>query len=63
MATARPRIMRSHGEFCHRCNAEIAIGEKWYRYDGVRCTDQRKLYHFDTRICYKNIEEARKGKS
>jgi len=53
-----PRIMRGRGEFCHRCHHEIFIGEKWYRYDGVRTTETRKIYHFDSAICYKNISES-----
>ncbi len=51
------RIMRRHGEFCHRCHCEIQIGERWYRDNGVRCTDTRKLYHYDSQVCYKNIEK------
>ena len=51
------RIMRGHGEFCHCCHCEIAIGERWYRDDGVRCTETRKIYHFDSGICYKNLKQ------
>ena len=50
------RIMKRKGEYCHRCHCEIQIGERWYRYDGVRCTETRKIYHSDTKICYKNLE-------
>lgn len=56
------RIMRGHGEFCHRCNCEIQLGERWYRYDGVRCTETRKLYHFDHEICDKNLIQGKKIK-
>lgn len=54
------RIMRRHGEFCHRCNCEIRIGERWYRDNGVRCTDSRKIYHFDHNLCYKNLKASTK---
>lgn len=50
------RIMRRHGEYCYRCHREIQIGERWERSDGVRCTDTRKIYHFDREICYKNLK-------
>ena len=49
------RIMRWTGEFCHRCHQEIQIGERWYRYDGVRTTETRIIYHYDTGICYANL--------
>lgn len=52
------RIMRWHGEYCHRCHCEIQIGERWYRYDGVRCTESRKIYHADSEICFKNFKQA-----
>ena len=51
------RIMRRHGECCHRCYCEIQIGERWYRDDGVRCTESRKIYHFNAEICYKNLNQ------
>ncbi len=54
------RIVRTHGEYCHRCHREIQIGERWYRYDGVRCTESRKIYHFDSNICFKNLEQKAK---
>ncbi len=53
------RVMRWHGEFCHRCGREIQIGERWYRYDGVRCTETRKVYHFDNELCIKNLIQAK----
>mgnify|MGYP001615426972 CR=1 FL=1 len=56
------RIMRGHGEFCHCCHCEIQIGERWYRYDGVRCTETRKIYHSDTEICYKNLNQSVRNK-
>ena len=53
------RIMRQRGEYCHRCLQEIQIGERWYRYDGVRCTETRTIYHYDTKICYKNLNQEK----
>ena len=50
-----PRIMRRSGEYCHRCHCEILMGERWERNDGVRTTETRKVYHFDSQICYKNL--------
>ena len=51
------RIMRRNGEYCHCCHREIQIGERWERYDGVRCTETRSIYHFDRQICYKNLAD------
>ncbi|KKN78466.1 hypothetical protein LCGC14_0349980 [marine sediment metagenome] len=56
------RIMRGHGEYCHTCHCEIQRGERWERYDGVRCTETRKIYHFDRRICYKNLNDKKEEK-
>lgn len=55
------RIMRKSGEFCHRCHCEIQLGERWYRYDGVRCTETRSIYHYTTRICYMNLEQRKEA--
>ena len=57
------RIMRKHGEYCHRCHCEIQIGEQWYRYDGVRCTETRKVYHYNSEICSQNLQRANRGES